>query len=165
MRAHLRVLLEIIGQFGPLECVSASFQWPESLAIFEDGIVAAPNRQRETLAGPADSELRLSRIDDQPQGFLYLRLFYTEHFLGWNSEDWLEHGLWSLLIIGTSWMMLLCARLWHDRLKRFLMSRVVMVACVSVAPLTVLLCFAVGRTTLLPLSAGVSVMNRCGCCS
>jgi hypothetical protein len=135
------------------------------IAIFEDDVVAAPDWYRQTLAGLAKSELKLSRTHDQPREFLYLRLFYTEQFLGWNSEDWLEHGLWSLSAVSTSWIMLLCARLWHDRMKRLLMSRVVMVACVSAAPLTVLLCFAVGRTTLLPLSAGVSVMNRYGCCS
>lgn len=135
------------------------------IAIFEDDIVAAPDRYRETLAGLAKCELELSRARDRSQELLYLRLFYTEQFLGWNSEDWLEHGLWSSLVIGASWIMLLYARLWHNGVKRLLMSRVVTTACIGATPLLVLLFFAVGRTTLLPLSPGVSVMNKYGCCS
>jgi len=80
------------------------------IAILEDDIVAAPDWYRKTLAGLAESELKVSRAHDQSRGFFYLRLFYTEQFFGWDSEDWFEHGLWSLLVIVTSWKMLLCAR-------------------------------------------------------
>lgn len=58
-------------------------------------------------------------------------------------------------------------------MKRLLRSRdspelrcwLAMLACASAAPLSVLLLLAMGRTTVLPISPGVSVMNEYGCCS
>jgi len=135
------------------------------IAIFEDDIVASPDWYNQTLAGLAESEAKLWRAHDQSRGFLYLRLFYTEQFLGWNSEDWLEHALWSVLPVSASWAFLLFACMWYDQKKRLLASRAVKVACAAAAPLSVLLFFAVGRTTWFPLPPGVRVMNKYGCCS
>jgi hypothetical protein len=36
-----------------------------------------------------------AQSSSQDADFLYLRLFYTEEFLGWNSEDLESHIAWS----------------------------------------------------------------------
>ena len=41
----------------------------------------------------------------------------------------------------------------------------ILTVCAVAVPLTIVLFFGTGRVTLFPLPAGVSVMNRYGCCS
>jgi len=135
------------------------------VAIFEDDIVATPDWYRRSLAGIAKAELGFPRDHRGSGGFLYLRLFYTEEFLGWNSEDWREHTLWSLLAVGASWLMLHCVRLWRPQSRLFVTPGVILVVCVVVVPLIIALFFGTGRVTLFPPPAGVSVMNKYGCCS
>lgn len=135
------------------------------LAIFEDDIVATPDWYRRSLAGIAKAELRFPRDHRKTSGFLYLRLFYTEEFLGWNSEDWRGHILWSLLAVGASWLMLHCVCLWQPQFRHFVTPKVILVVCVVAVPLLIALFFGTGKVTIFPLEAGVKVMNKYGCCS
>jgi len=135
------------------------------IAIFEDDIVAMPDWYRRSLAGIAKAELGFPSDHRGTGGFLYLRLFYTEEFLGWNSEDWREHGLWSLLAVGISWLVLYCVYLWRPRSRYYLTPGGILTVCAVAVPLMIVLFFGTGRVTLFPLPAGVSVMNRYGCCS
>lgn len=135
------------------------------VAIFEDDIVATPDWYRRSLAGIAKAELGFPRDHRDTGGFLYLRLFYTEEFLGWNSEDWPEHTLWSLLTIGASWLVLHCVCLWRPQSRLFVTPGLISAVCIVALPLIIALFFGTGRVTLFPLPAGVSVMNRYGCCS
>lgn len=134
------------------------------VALFEDDIVAAPDWYRRSLAAIAQSELAAASSHAR-SGFLYLRLFYTEQFLGWNSEDWPTHALWSICTMVGWWMMLFWARSRYQTTKRLLSPRLTLVVLVTVAPLSLMLFFATGKVTLLPLHPGVSVLNNYGCCS
>lgn len=96
---------------------------------------------------------------------LYLRLFYTEEFLGWNSEEWSTYVLWSFIVFSASALSLIGLRDFHLPLRKFISFSTIIVACGVCVPLCILLFFAAGRVSMLPLPAGVNEMPRFGCCS
>jgi hypothetical protein len=96
---------------------------------------------------------------------LYLHLFYTEEFLGWNSEEWRSYLLGSLgfsIVLAT---VIALIRSISSTLKRVLSGRMVASIFFLYLPLLILLYFAAGRATVLPLPGGVNEMARYGCCS
>lgn len=96
---------------------------------------------------------------------LYLRLFYTEEFLGWNSENWPSYVFWSALwAIGPAFF-LARARFYFPSLKKLLSNRVILSICGVCIPLLIGLFFAAGKVTMLPLPAGINEMKSHGCCS
>ncbi|KAM0714696.1 hypothetical protein Q7P37_009713 [Cladosporium fusiforme] len=135
------------------------------VAIFEDDIVATFDWYQLTLAGITEAESRFAHDTGRSRGFLYLRLFYTEQFLGWNIEDWPSHGFWSAFVVGGSWLLLHCIRWRYPNSTQVLSLRLVVGVCFVVEPLLILLLFATGRVTLQSFPTGVRVMNEYGCCS
>ncbi|KAI9872768.1 MAG: hypothetical protein M1830_001211 [Pleopsidium flavum] len=97
--------------------------------------------------------------------FLYLRLFYTEEFLGWNSEEWPNYIFYSALWVFTPALCLLWTRHYFPMMKRPLSNQRIMTGCGLCIPLCILLFFAAGRVTVAPLPPGVNEMNNFGCCS
>lgn len=96
---------------------------------------------------------------------MYLRLFYTEEFLGWNSEDWPTYVSWSLLwVIGPA-VFLAYIRSCVASAKKLLSDPIILVSCFVCIPMLIGLFFAAGKVTMLPLPAGVNAMNQYGCCS
>lgn len=96
---------------------------------------------------------------------LYLRLFYTEEFLGWNSEEWPTYVFWSTIIFLTSALTLTGLRHLHPPLRKLISNSSILTICSIYIPLCILLFFAAGRVSMLPLPAGVNQMPRFGCCS
>lgn len=62
-------------------------QYTPYIAILEDDTIAMDGWYHRTLAAISDAE-RQSALRYSQSEFLYLRLFYTEQFMGWNSEEW-----------------------------------------------------------------------------
>jgi hypothetical protein len=135
------------------------------IAIFEDDVIAMDGWYHRTLSSIAEAGRVCMRNHRKATDFLYLRLFYTEEFLGWNGEDWYIHLSWSLAAILASGLMLCCVRLCGPYLKRILTLQVVLGICIIPVPSLIILFFAAGRVSVLPLPAGVNVMNKYGCCS
>lgn len=96
---------------------------------------------------------------------MYLRLFYTEGFLGWNSEEWPTYTIYSALAILGPALALLFLRHRFPILKRPISNHRLLTGCGLCIPLCIALFFAAGRVTVAPLTAGVNVMNDFGCCS
>ncbi|KAF2840118.1 integral membrane protein [Patellaria atrata CBS 101060] len=128
------------------------------IAMMEDDILALDGWFHRTRSALEMAESR----SEKP--FLYLRLFYTEQFLGWNSENWAIYFFWSLwtVLIPTSALLLIrrCAPNYHAMLSD---RRIFMLTFVCI-PLCILLFFAAGRATVLPIPAGVNQMNDFACC-
>ncbi|OAA67475.1 Glycosyl transferase, family 54 [Cordyceps fumosorosea ARSEF 2679] len=59
-------------------------------AFVEDDIVTSPDWYRKFLEGVARLELRTKRAPDRD--WVYLRLFYSEIFMGWNAEEWATYA-------------------------------------------------------------------------
>ncbi|KAI9867386.1 MAG: hypothetical protein M1813_008944 [Trichoglossum hirsutum] len=97
--------------------------------------------------------------------WLYLRLFYTEEFLGWNSEEWPRYLLWSLVWTVVPAVCLLALRHHHPPLRHSLSNLAIAISCGLCIPLCILLFFSAGRVSLFPLPTGVNSMPRFGCCS
>jgi hypothetical protein len=130
------------------------------VAMFEDDILAMDGWYHRTL-----SALRQAQVDRRRSDFLYLRLFYTEEFLGWNSEHWPTYLCWSTAVFVASGLVLLLIRSCIPRAKLFLTTETVLAICALPVPLLILLFFAAGKVSVLPLPTGVNIMNSYGCCS
>jgi hypothetical protein len=57
------------------------------IAMFEDDVVAMDGWYHRTRSGINQADKECVRNGRNPSDFLYLRLFYTEEFLGWNAEN------------------------------------------------------------------------------
>ena len=95
--------------------------------------------------------------------WLYMRLFFTEEFLGWNSEEWPRYVTGSMGVTGVALIVLLLAR--QAVSETFISNTVIMVICLICAPACVLLYFLAGRLSMQPLSPGVYQMPKYGCCA
>lgn len=96
---------------------------------------------------------------------LYLRLFYTEKFLGWNSEEWPTYVFWSFIVFFTSALSLVGPHYLHSPLRKYISHSTMIITCGVLVPLCILLFFAAGRVSMLPLPRGVHEMPEFGCCS
>lgn len=135
------------------------------IAIFEDDVVAMDGWYHRTRSGIDQAGIKSLRSGREPSEFLYLRLFYTQEFLGWNGEDWPAHLFWSVAAVTAAGLAIVCLRSFSSRMKRLLTPLAAFAICFVAAPLVIVLVFAAGKTTVLPLPTGVNVMNKYGCCS
>src|SRR2546421_11453332 len=94
-----------------------------------------------------------------------MRLFYTEEFLGWNTEEWPRYLLWTFLLVFIPAFVLLSIRHSYPTMKKRLANQTILIACGVCIPLCILLYFAAGRVTVAPLPVGLNEMNSFGCCS
>jgi hypothetical protein len=97
--------------------------------------------------------------------WIYMRLFYVDDLLGWNSEEWPRYLAWSFMIwtllTGT---MVATRRVLKNELKTLSVSAIWIISCVFI-PAAIALHFMAGRQTMWPISPGVREMNKYGCCS
>ncbi|KAF2014664.1 integral membrane protein-like protein [Aaosphaeria arxii CBS 175.79] len=142
------------------ECISKR---TPHIAMLEDDTVAMDGWYHRTMAAIDEAEA-LSAERRALADFLYLRLFYTEEFLGYNSEDWATYLFYSTLAFGFPLAVLLYLRHSSAPAKRILTNRTL--ATISAATIAcIALFFLLGRCTMLPLPAGVNEMPAYGCCS
>ncbi|KAI4286100.1 MAG: hypothetical protein L6R38_000155 [Xanthoria sp. 2 TBL-2021] len=129
------------------------------IVILEDDVLARAGWYAKTV----DALSRIRRITSN-DGWLYLRMFYTEGLLGWNSEEWVRYFGWSFISFIVLLAALIGARIKSPRLQRNL-SNLNMVVCLIALPAFIILYFIAGRVSMQPLDAGVHKMSRFGCCS
>jgi hypothetical protein len=135
------------------------------IAIFEDDTIAMDGWFHHTVFAIHEAERQT--VSRYAENFLYLRLFYTERFLGWNSEDWRTYLFWSLVAAGIFTAVLFSLRNTKpaSELCRSLRRPCAILLLYFPLVSAILLFFALGRMTVLPVSAGVREMARFGCCS
>ncbi|KAE8378977.1 integral membrane protein [Aspergillus bertholletiae] len=131
--------------------------------MLEDDVVALDGWYHRTKQALRAAERQTE--DKKSSKWLYLRLFYTENLLGWNSEEWPTYLLCSLLVASTVLLATLSVRRWRLSSKRFLPNETVFLLCCVCTPLLISLFFATGRVTLRPTPEGVHEMPKFGCCS
>jgi len=95
--------------------------------------------------------------------WLYMRLFFTEEFLGWNSEEWPRYLQGAIRVVGMIAMVLLLIR--QFVLDKTITNAVIAFVCLVCAPACIVLYFAAGRLSVQPLSPGVYEMPKFGCCA
>jgi hypothetical protein len=135
------------------------------IAIFEDDTIAMDRWYHRTTMAIHEAEQQTAL--HQPESFLYLRLFHTETFMGWNSEYWVSYLCWSLVaaVLFTAVLFLLRHTKTALKLCRSLRPCGTILLLYSTIGAAILLFFALGRVAVLPVPAGVREMARFGCCS
>ncbi|TGJ88507.1 hypothetical protein E0Z10_g251 [Xylaria hypoxylon] len=93
---------------------------------------------------------------------LYLRLFYYEGLLGWNSESWPTYLGSSLAVTAIVLGSLVAARRYVAR--AYLTPTVLLLIAFVFTPLLIALFFMAGRNSMLPQPVGVHTMDKYACC-
>ncbi|KAJ5670949.1 hypothetical protein N7507_000076 [Penicillium longicatenatum] len=133
------------------------------LLMLEDDVVAQDGWYHRTRAAIASAEKQTKQMG--APNWLYLRLFYSEEFLGWNSEDWPIYLLYSALAVLLVTFSALGARQYQPSLRTHLTNATIFLLACICTPLLIGLFFAAGRATMLPIPQGVNQMPNFGCCS
>ncbi|CRG86983.1 hypothetical protein PISL3812_03996 [Talaromyces islandicus] len=133
------------------------------VVMIEDDVVAMDGWYHRTRQALEDAESQTAEIGASQ--YLYLRLFYTHKFLGWNSEEAFTYFLSSLFVVASVGGILIATRRLVPRTNRFLPNDTIVIICFVCTPLSILLFFAAGRASMLPISTGVHQMPRFGCCT
>ncbi|PYH99910.1 integral membrane protein [Aspergillus ellipticus CBS 707.79] len=133
------------------------------IIMLEDDVVAQRNWYEHTMRS-------VQRIEDWHRAdaikdWLYVRLFYTEKFLGWNSEHWPIYLAWSVLVVSVCASAAIYIRRTVRPAQGILTNSFLLVLCGFYVPLLIGLFFLTGRITWFPLQDGVHLMNTHGCCS
>lgn len=135
--------------------------------MLEDDVVAQREWYEHTLRSLRT--VMIAREEEShrtiKKNWLYLRLFYTEKFLGWNAEERPTYLVWSLIAVSTPALIGVYARRKVRSLQGTLTNSFLVVVCLVCCPMATILYFLAGRVTVQPLRPGVHVMNRHGCCS
>jgi hypothetical protein len=95
-------------------------------------------------------------------------MFYTEQFLGWNTEDWPAYFMSSLLSLIALFAMLIAVRRCAPATGSYLSNQLIGIYCGVFLPLCILLFFASGRlsiSTWRPRPYGIREMPNYGCCA
>jgi hypothetical protein len=136
------------------------------IAIIEDDAIAMDGWYHRTMKALWHAEEQSMLRRGKP-GFLYLRLFYTEAFLGWNSENWRTYLYYSGCAgaIPIAIYVFLRATKVATKFLEAISTRRAVVSIYAVIIMLILLFFALGRMTVLPMPFGVHEMPQFGCCS
>lgn len=140
------------------QCHKTGAHW---IAMIEDDTLAVSGwypKAMEALQIADEQHLPSNEKD-----WLYMRLFFTEEFLGWNSEEWPRYLAGSVGVAGMVAMVLLLIR--QFVLDRFITNTVIATTCLVCTPACILLYFLAGRLSMQPLSPGVFQMPAFGCCA
>lgn len=140
------------------KCHNTGAQW---IAMIEDDTLAVAGWYPRALEA-------LEKADDQhrngEQGdWLYLRLFFTEEFLGWNSEEWPRYLAASMGIVGFTTFLLLLIR--QAAFPQAITKPMIAITTLVYAPALIILYFLAGRLSMQPFRPGVYEMSNFGCCA
>jgi hypothetical protein len=139
------------------DCYNTGAQY---VAIIEDDTLAVKGWFPSVLHALDIVEQRTAN-----ERWIYLRLFYVEYLLGWNSEEWPRYLAWSFVIWALlTGLMVAAKRLFKHELKTFPSSAIGTTSCVFI-PAAIALHFMAGKQTMWPISPGIHEMNEYGCCS
>ncbi|KAL6236319.1 hypothetical protein BDW75DRAFT_229641 [Aspergillus navahoensis] len=132
----------------------------EYIAMLEDDTLAAKGCFPSTMQA-----LHIVQQHTVGRDWIYLRLFYIDGLLGWNSEEWPNYLAWSFIIWAAfTGAIVAFKRKFKNKLRSIPSSLIWLISCVFI-PAAIGLHFMAGRQTMWPLSPGVHEMNRYGCCS
>ncbi|KAL2868994.1 uncharacterized protein BJX67DRAFT_371001 [Aspergillus lucknowensis] len=158
LAAREKALFDYTYLLKACAAVNASY-----VAMLEDDVLAMDGWYHRTRQALDSAEEQMGTKEEDK--WLYLRLFYTEQFLGWNSEEWLTYLVYSSLVAASIATLLLSARYLQPKLRPLLSDETLLLICGVFTPLLIGLYFASGRVTMLPIPPGVNEMPKFGCCS
>ena len=138
-------------------CVDTGAQW---IAIIEDDTLAMDGWYSQAIEAATKAD-ELHQWGSKSE-WLYLRLFYTEEFFGWNKEEWPNYLAASVGITGMIAMVLLFIR--QFAFEKWITNILIAVVCFVCTPACIALYFMAGRLSMQPLQPGVHKLPNFGCC-
>jgi len=142
------------------DCYATGAQY---IAMIEDDTLAVEGWYPRALEALGIVE---RKMDHRPgMKWVFLRLFYSEDLLGWNSENWPLYLFWSFIVWTTVTGSLVFARSRSRSVQKLLSSSSMLAISGVCTPALIALFFACGRNSVWPLTPGVHEMNKNGCCS
>jgi hypothetical protein len=142
------------------KCHDTGARW---IVMLEDDVIAMEGWYSRALQA-ADQADDATHVGLTP-GWLYLRLFYTEEFLGWNAEEWPHYLAWSGLFVLGALVILVTARRQTQYMQKRVSNQTIAIACGLCVPACIVLYFLAGRCSVQPVSPGVFKLPKFGCCS
>ena len=139
-------------------CLATGAQW---ITLVEDDTLAADGWYFHAVQALEEAEDRHT-ADPRPD-WLYLRLFFTEEFLGWNIEELPKYLVSSFSIMLIAAVSIILIR--QCTLSRYLTNSLILTITLIYVPALITLYFAAGRLTVQPLVAGLREMPKYGCCA
>ena len=139
-------------------CYESGAQW---VTMIEDDTLAVKNWYPKALEALEMADAMHPSTAERD--WLYMRLFFTEEFLGWNSEQWPTYLMGSIGVVGMVMMVLLLLR--QFMLDKIITNTFIVVVSLLCTPACILLYFLAGRLSMQPLSSGVYQMPEFGCCA
>ncbi|KAH3990643.1 hypothetical protein HBH92_100060 [Parastagonospora nodorum] len=141
-------------------------QFTPYVAIFEDDTVAMDGWYHRTMTAIHEAEQQAALRRSKPD-FFYLRLFYTEQFLGWNKQFWKSYLWRSIFVAALPSALLVFVRVFKPRTKlsMTLTTPRAFIALYAGLAALILFYFSLGRMTVHPMPYGVHEMPHFGCCS
>ncbi|KAL8819103.1 MAG: hypothetical protein Q9223_002398 [Gallowayella weberi] len=145
-------------------CLRSGAAW---IAMIEDDTIAVAEWYPRTLAA-------LDVASSKGFEWLYLRLFFTEQFLGWNRESWPTYLLASLsTVLGVATALLALQRIQlryyrhhhHHGASCIISNGTIFTLSLICTPAFILLYFLAGKLSMRPLLPGVHEMPNYGCCA
>ncbi|MCJ1471576.1 Mitotic spindle checkpoint component mad2 [Lambiella insularis] len=103
--------------------------------------------------------------EENSSNTLYIRMFYTEAYLGWNSEQWPRYLGWSFLLFLVTTVSLIAARASSPMLQQNLSNITLGIITLICLPACILLYFFAGAISMQPPAPGIHRMDNFGCCS
>ena len=143
------------------DCYDTGAQY---IAMIEDDTLAVEGWFQRLLDALEAVRLKMQAYPSD-QRWIYLRLFYTDDLLGWNSEQWATYLFWSFSIWMSFTTMILMVKRRFPTKCEFITYDVVAILSIVCIPALILLFFLAGKQTMMPIPGGVQEMNEYGCCS
>lgn len=138
-------------------CYAQGAPW---VMILEDDTIAMDGWYYRTT-----SALKELEVGQKVDKMLYLRLFYNEVLLGWNSEQWPTYLTSCLLVEALIFGVLVLLRRYFPTSAAVITPRTRTTIVVLLTPMFIVLYFLAGRLTVSPYSRGLHRMDTYGCCS
>lgn len=138
-------------------CAERNTDW---IVLVEDDTVAADGWYKRTF----DTTKELERRSDFKDA-LYLRLFYNERLLGWNSEEWFTYLIGCIILESAIFVGLILVAAFLPRSREILTPFTILTSTFVIGPLLITAYFLAGRLTVAGPSYGLNKMNSYGCCS
>ncbi|RGP61670.1 alpha-1,3-mannosyl-glyco 4-beta-n-acetylglucosaminyltransferase c [Fusarium longipes] len=136
----------------------------EYFILVEDDVIAS----RDWLGRLLDALDHLARADHS-ENWLYLRLFYSETYMGWNSEEWpiyLVRSLCFYTMVLTVYFVIIAVDLRRrSHLFHFKSQSYNLLHLTFWTASFIILYFLAGRLTVDPYKEGVRTMPNYGCCA
>ena len=157
------------------DTLAVTHWYPRAMAALEqadDGYRVTTGPSPPSVAGQGEDQIAKGPTTTitTTTDWLYLRMFYTEEFLGWNVEEWPLYLFASTaVVLATAFALLLLRKAFSSRgssSNTIITNTSIATTSLICVPLLITLYFLSGRQSMAPTPPyGVSEMPKFGCCA